>query len=230
MTCDAGTTDDAALPDDAVLLERGVMAPPPDGVASDRIMIVACGALAREILAVIRLNGWTHMDLECLPARLHNRPERIPEAVRARIRAARARGYAGVKVLYAECGAGWRLDAVCAEEGAERMPGPNCYALFDGFERHTERMPREIGALYLTDFLTRQFDALVWRGLGLDRHPELIEMLFGHYDRLVYLAQTEDKELETQALRAALALGLPFERRFTGYGDLARVLAAPVAP
>jgi hypothetical protein len=107
----------------------------------------------------------------------------------------------------------------------ERIPGPHCYAFFDGVDAFAARAEVEIGAFYLTDFLARHFEALVWRGLGLDRHPELIEMMFGHYDRLVYLAQTDDRSLDQAALRAALALGLRFERRFTGYGDLAATLA-----
>ena len=214
----------AAL-DDRDLLERGVMVDPPATPAADRVMLIACGALAREILAVIRLNGWDHMDLECLPAKLHNAPEKIPELVRAKARAARARGYGRVFVVYADCGTGGRLDAVCAEEGLERMAGPHCYAFFDGVDAFAARAEAEIGAFYLTDFLARHFDALVWRGLALDRHPELIEMLFGHYDRLVYLAQTDDPELDRAALRAALELGLRYERRRTGYGDLAATLA-----
>jgi hypothetical protein len=212
-------------PDDEALLETGVYAPPPPAPAADRVMLIACGAVAREVIAVIRLNGWTHMDLECLPAKLHNRPERIPEALRAKARAARARGYGRVVAVYGDCGTGGGVDAICVEEGMERIPGPHCYAFFDGVDAFAARAEVEIGAFYLTDFLARHFEALVWRGLGLDRHPELIEMMFGHYDRLVYLAQTDDRSLDQAALRAALALGLRFERRFTGYGDLAATLA-----
>ncbi len=219
----------AAPLDDATLVERGLFAPLPRGEAGDRVMLIACGALAREVLALIALNGWTHLDLECLPAKLHNTPDRIPEAVRAKARAARARGYGAVMALYADCGAGGRLDAVCAEEGIERIPGPHCYAFFDGLAAFEARAEAEIGAFYLTDFLARQFDALVWRGLGLDRHPELHEMYFAHYDRLVYLAQTEDPMLDVRAERAADMLGLRYERRFTGYGDLATALSAAAA-
>jgi hypothetical protein len=216
----------AVEPSDAELLERGVMIAPPAAPATDRVMLIACGALAREVRALIGLNGWTHMDLECLPARLHNAPEKIPELVRAKARAARARGYGQVFVVYADCGTGGKLDAVCAEEGLERMAGPHCYAFFDGLDAFARRAEAEIGAFYLTDFLARHFETLVWRGLALDRHPELIEMMFGHYDRLIYLAQTDDRALDAAALRAALALGLRFERRRTGYGDLAATLAA----
>jgi hypothetical protein len=211
--------------DDEALLESGVYAPPPAAPAPDRVMLIACGAVAREVLAVIGVNGWTHMDLECLPAKLHNRPERIPEALRAKARCARARGYGTILAVYADCGTGGRIDAVCAEEGIERIAGPHCYAFFDGLDKFTRRAEDELDAFYLTDFLARHFETLVWKGLGLDRHPELIEMMFGHYRRLIYLAQTDDKTLDAAALRAALALGLRYERRFTGYGDLAGALA-----
>ncbi len=216
-------------PDDRALLEEGLMSPLPVGLADARVMLIACGALAREILALKRLNGWAHMDLECLPARLHNRPDRIPEAVRARARAARARGYGRIFAVYADCGTGGRLDTVCAEEGIERIPGPHCYAFFDGLAAFEARGEAEIGAFYLTDFLARQFDALVWRGLGLHRHPELRDMLFAHYDRLVYLAQTDDPALDAAARRAAGLLELRYEKRQTGYGDLAGFLADAAA-
>ncbi|TVQ57764.1 MAG: DUF1638 domain-containing protein [Rhodobacteraceae bacterium] len=206
------------------------MAPPPAGGALARVMLIACGALAREILALRALNGWSHLDLECLPAKLHNRPERIPEAVRAKARAARARGYGKILAVYADCGTGGRLDAVCAEEGIERIPGPHCYAFFDGLDAFAARAEEEIGAFYLTDFLARQFDALVWRGLGIDRHPEIRELLFAHYDRVVHLAQTDDPALDAAARAAAAQLGLRYERRFTGYGDLATALSAAAEP
>lgn len=225
----AGPDVSAATPDDQVLLEEGLLAPLPDGPACGRVMLIACGAIAREVLAIRDLNGWSHLDLECLPARLHNRPERIPEAVRAKARAARARGYDRILAVYADCGTAGRLDAVCVEEGIERIEGPHCYAFFQGVETFAQRATQDIGAFYLTDFLARHFDALVWRGLGLDRHPELIEMLFGHYDRLVHLQQAPDPALDAAALRAAIALGLRYERRLTGFGDLAGVLARVAA-
>ncbi|RMF37280.1 MAG: DUF1638 domain-containing protein [Alphaproteobacteria bacterium] len=210
------------IPDDEALVHEGIEAAT---ARPGRVRLIACGALAREILALIRLNGWEHLELSCLPALLHNRPDRIPEAVRMRIHAARAEGVARIFVVYADCGTGGLLDTVCAEEGVERVPGPHCYAFFDGLETFDARAGDEIGAFYLTDFLARQFDALVWRGLGLDRHPELREAYFGHYDRVVHLAQTEDPALTAAARAAAERLGLAFERRFTGYGDLAAALA-----
>ncbi|MGF1551005.1 MAG: DUF1638 domain-containing protein [Paracoccaceae bacterium] len=188
-------------------------------------LLVACGALARETLAVIAANGLEdRFALTCLPAGLHNRPERIAEAVRARVRAAKAAGHERVLVLYGDCGTGGALDRVCAEEQVERVPGPHCYAMFDGLDAFAARAEAETRAFYLTDFLARQFDALVWRGLGLDRHPDLAGDYFRGYDRLVYLAQTDDPTLTARAAEAARRLGLAFERRVTGYGDLAATL------
>lgn len=188
-----------------------------------RVLILACGALAREITALVRLNGWDHMDLACLPAILHNTPDRIPAAVRKAILDHRGE-YERILVGYGDCGTGGALDAVCAELGVERLPGPHCYAFFSGVDDFLSRVEAEMGAFYLTDFLARQFDAFVVRPLGLDRHPELREMYFAHYDRVVYLAQTDDPVLTAEARRAADRLGLDFERRFTGFGELATAL------
>jgi hypothetical protein len=215
----------AGAPDDETLTEAGLA---PEGAG--RVLLIACGALAREVLALRTANGWDHLALACLPAKLHNAPEHIPEAVRARIRHGRAEGYGAIFVLYADCGTGGGLDRVCAEEAVERIPGPHCYSFFSGNEAFAARAEAgEIGAFYLTDFLARQFDALVWRGMGLDRHPELLPMLFAHYDRLVYLAQTDDPALDAKAREAADRLGLAYERRVTGYGDLAAFLAGAAA-
>ena len=204
------------------LTEQGLE---PEG-APGRVLLIACGALAREILALRDLNGWDHLDLACLPAKLHNRPSEIPERVRARIRRARADGYASVFVVYADCGTGGLLDRVCEEEGVERIAGPHCYSFFDGNEVFAERAEAgEITAFYLTDFLTRQFDTLIWKGMGFDRHPELVAMMFGNYEKIVYLAQTDDPALEAKARAAADRLGLGFEMRRTGYGDLAGFVA-----
>jgi hypothetical protein len=213
-------------PDDRTLTEAGLAAPArPAGRAADRVLVIACGALAREILALSAANGWTHLDLQCLPAILHNRPERIPDAVEAAVTAARA-SYQRVFVAYGDCGTGGLLAARCAALGVEMLPGAHCYAFFDGVEAFAARAEAEMRAFYLTDFLARQFDAFVWQPLGLDRHPELRDAYFGAYERLVYLAQTEDPGLDTLAAGHAARLGLAYERRFTGYGDLAPALAA----
>jgi hypothetical protein len=191
------------------------MAPP----SPPRTLLIACGALAREVLALIRLNGWSHMAVACLPAKLHNTPARIPEAVRAKIRNAR-RKYDEILVLYGDCGTGGRLDAVLAEEGIERIPGPHCYAFYSGVDAFLAQAEAELACFYLTDYLARHFERLVIAGLGLDRHPKLLPLYFGNYEKLVYLAQTPDPQLERKAKAAALRLGLAFEHRPTGYGDL----------
>ena len=191
------------------------MTPP----APPRTLLIACGALAREVLALIELNGWTHMDVACLPAKLHNTPARIPEAVCAKIRGAR-RQYERILVLYGDCGTGGRLDAVLAEEGIERIPGPHCYALYSGVDAFLARAEAECTCFYLTDYLARHFERLVIAGLGLDRHPELLPAYFGNYEKLIYLAQAPDPQLERKAKAAALRLGLAYEHRPTGYGGL----------
>lgn len=184
-----------------------------------RLLVLACGALAREVLAVVRLNGWTHVEVRCLPARLHLVPARIAPEVDAAL--GRLRGeYDQVFVAYADCGTSGALDAVLAAHGAERLPGLHCYGLFVGGDTWDALQEQEPGTFYLTDFLTRHFDSLVWRPLELDVHPELVEDVFGNYRRLLYLAQTDDDVLTRRARDAADRLGLAFERRFTGYGDL----------
>jgi Protein of unknown function (DUF1638) len=184
-----------------------------------RTLLIACGALAREVLALIRLNGWSHMAVACLPAKLHNTPARIPEAVRAKIRGAR-RKYDEILVLYGDCGTGGGLDAVLTEEGVERIPGPHCYAFYTGVDAFLAQAEAEPACFYLTDYLARHFERLVIAGLGLDRHPELLPLYFGNYEKLVYLAQTPDPQLERKAKAAALRLGLAYEHRATGYGGL----------
>ncbi len=209
------------LPPDSALTERGLPAPDaPEG----RVLIIACGALAREILALRDLNGWDHLDLTCLPANLHLWPDRIPDAVEAAVTEARER-YGRIFVAYADCGTGGLLQARCAALGVEMIAGPHCYSFFDGNDAFAARGDAEMRCFFLTDFLVRQFDAFVWKPMGLDRHPELRDMLFGNYETLVYLAQTEDAALDAEAEKCAARLGLRFERRFTGYGDLAGALA-----
>lgn len=199
-----------------------------DGMAATgrgRLLVLACGALAREILSLIRTNGWSHVDLHCLPAILHNHPDRIAPAVRDAVMARRD-AYDQVFVAYADCGTGGDLGRVCADLGIQMIRGPHCYAFFEGVEAFADR--GEVFSFFLTDFLTRQFDTFVWRGLKIDRHPDLLPMYFGHYQKLVYLAQTDDPRLTEQAQAAADKLGLSFERRFTGFGELASALEAAV--
>jgi len=188
-----------------------------------RTLIIACGALAQELLAVIKANGWSHMSVTCLPADLHNRPERIPELLRAKIRDTRD-GYDQVLALYGDCGTGGLLDTMLAEEGVARIDGAHCYEFYAGHDVFEDMHEREIGTFYLTDYLVRHFDRLIIQGLGLDRHPELFPMYFGNYNRLVYLAQTEDPALTDRARAAADRLGLAFERHQTGMNGLAEFL------
>ena len=215
-------------PADDALTETGCDAPaasPAAGGAS----LIACGALAHEILALIRVNGWTHLHLRCLPAKLHLRPELIPDEVARAVAEERAAARDPF-VVYADCGTGGRLQARCDALGVEMIPGPHCYSFFDGNAAFAARGDAEMTAFYLTDFLVRQFDAFVWRPMGLDRRPELRDMLFGNYERLVHLAQVEDPELERLGREAAARLGLLHERRLTGYGDLSDFLARAAQP
>ena len=190
-----------------------------------RTLIIGCGALAHEILAIKRLNGWDHIDLQCFPAILHNQPDKITDAVASAVY--NAQGYDKILVAYADCGTGGMLAAKCKDLNVEMIAGPHCYSFFEGNSAFTAR--GEFTSFYLTDFLARQFDAFVWRPLGLDRHPNLKEMYFGNYEKLVYLAQTNDDRLTKTAEECAKRLGLAFERRFTGYGDLQVALEAAAA-
>lgn len=188
------------------------------------ILILACGALAHEVLALVRLNRWEHVDVTCLPAKLHLRPELIAPAVDEKL-SELGPSYGRVFVAYADCGTGGELDRVLARHGAERLPGLHCYGFFAGEAAWEALQDEEPGTFYLTDFLARHFDALVVRPLGLDRYPELVEDVFGNYRRLVFLAQTDDDSLAARARTAAGRLGLAYERRFTGYGELTPALS-----
>ena len=189
-------------------------------------LVIGCGALAPELVALTRRAGLPEMDLTCLPATLHNRPEKIPAAVVARIRRARRDGYGRIFVAYADCGTGGLLDRALEVEGVERLAGAHCYEVYAGREAFATLAEDEPGTFYLTDFLVRNFDRLVVRGLGLDRHPELLPVYFGNYTRLLYLAQTEDATLTATAAAGALRLDLAFERRFTGLGELGPAVRA----
>jgi len=179
------------------------------------VLLVGCAALARELTALAKLNGWTHLVTEWLPAELHNRPEEIPAAVARCLDKAEGQ-YEEIFVAYGDCGTGGRLDELLAKRGIRRLPGPHCYAFLSGsgvFDRLQEEEP---GPFYLTDFLVRNFDRLVIRGLGLDRHPELHGSYFGNYRRVVYLAQARSEPLLARARECAEELRLDFEFRFTG--------------
>jgi hypothetical protein len=181
----------------------------------ETVLLIACGALAKEIVEIKKLNGWTHVKIQCLPPELHNRPEKIPEAVRAEIKKY-ASEFDNIFVAYADCGTGGMLDSVLAEYEIERLPGTHCYEFFSGSTEFAELADEEPGTFYLTDFLTRHFDRLIKKGLGLDRHPELMAAYFGNYRRLVYLSQSDSPKLEEQARAHADYLGLEYLHKHTG--------------
>ncbi|NKX40771.1 DUF1638 domain-containing protein [Rhodobacteraceae bacterium R_SAG1] len=207
--------------EESSLTERGLAAPEKK---TGRILLIACGALAREILAIKDANQLDHIDLTCLPAKLHLYPEQIVDAVEGAV-AKHRMTYDTIHVVYADCGTGGVLERKCAELGVEMIAGPHCYSFFEGnetFARHTDE--GEITAFYLTDFLVKQFDAFVWRPMGLDKHPELRDMVFGNYTKLVYQSQITDADLLAKAKDCANRMGLAFEHRHTGYGDLERAM------
>jgi len=191
-----------------------------------KVHIIACGAIAREILALSTQHGLDHIELQCLPAIWHSFPEKIAPGVEKAIADARAKGAQRIFIGYADCGTGGSLDAICLREGVERLAGPHCYSFFAGNADFSARWDDDFSAFFLTDFLARQFDAFVVEPLGLDRHPELRDAYFGNYTKLVYLCQEEDPVLADKAMAAARYLGLAYEYRFTGFGDLATEIVA----
>lgn len=191
---------------------------------ADRVRVIACGAIAREVIAICRANALKHIDLVCLPAIWHVYPEKIAPAMREAIADARREGYSRIFIGYAECGTQGQLDKICAEEGIERIGGPHCYSFYTGNEAFARAADDEFSVFYLTDLLARQFESFVIEPLKLEQHPELKEMVFGNYTKIVYLAQTEDAELQKKAKWAADYLGLDYEYRFTGYGDLTQAI------
>jgi len=205
--------------DDKSLAENGLDLSGQNG----RVLLLACGALAHEILTLIKINDWGHMDLKCLPANLHLYPDRIPTEVEKSVLKHRD-AYDDIFVVYADCGTGGLLLKKCKELGVEMVEGPHCYSFFETNEAFASLPEDECTAFYLTDFLVRQFDAFVWKPMGLDRHPQLLEMYFGNYEKLVYQAQTNQPDLDKKAAEIATRMGLKFERRFTGYGDLQTTL------
>lgn len=188
-------------------------------VDNARVLLIACGALAREIVDLVERNNWQAFDIQCLPAKWHNTPQFIVPALREKIRKHRA-DYKKIFVLYGDCGTGGLLDAMLEEEGVERIDGPHCYSFYSGNAEFSKREEADMRSFFLTDYLARHFDKLMWQGLGLDKHPELLPDYFQHYEKVVYLAQVRDGDLERKAEAAAVKLGLDYEYRFTGYGEL----------
>lgn len=192
---------------------------------NEKVLVIGCGMIAREVLAVTQKLGLDHIELTCLPAEFHYYPERIAPAMDAAIEKAKAEGYRHIFVGYADCGTGGHLDRICEKHGVERLGGPHCFALYQGLGAFEKIGEGDMTSFYMTDFLCRQFEAFFIKPLGLDRHPELAKDFFGNYEKLIYLAQTDDPALEKVARDAADMLGLAYERRRTGYGDLEPALA-----
>ena len=208
---------------DVVDAELRLGSPGAKRTSAEKVRVIACGAIAREIIAIRDANGLGHIDLLCLPAIWHAHPEKIAPGVEKAIEEARAEGFSRIFVGYADCGTGGLLDRVCERLGVERIAGPHCYSFFAGNDAFAAR-DDDVTSFFLTDFLARQFRAFVIEPLGLDRHPQLKDMYFGNYTKLVYLSQVEDEALQQKAKEAADYLGLAYEYRFTGYGDLTGAL------
>ena len=197
--------------------------------ARDKILVIACGAIARQLVHIRNLNQWDHIELQCLPSELHNQPGHIPLAVEAKIKT-QASLYRKIFIAYADCGTGGALDKVLKAYGIARIPGAHCYEFFTGSEKFHALAESEPGSFYLTDFLTRHFERLVIKGLGIDRLPQLKSVYFKNYKRLVYLAQTQSEELHDMARNHALKLDLNYEYHYCGSGPLSRVLKPALEP
>jgi len=189
------------------------------------VRVIACGMIAREILAINEQLGLDHIDLKCLPADYHHHPEKIAPAMDIAIQEAREEGFEHIFAGYADCGTGGELDKVCAKHSIERIEGPHCFSFYLGNDQFAKQGDDHMTTFFITDFLARHFDTFMKRPLGLDRHPELRDMYFSNYKKALYLAQTNDPELDKNAEQAAKFLGLEYERRYTGYGDLTPALA-----
>ena len=191
---------------------------------SDKILVIACGALAKEITALIRINDWTHLQLRYLPAKLHNEPHNIPQNIRKNLINAQNK-FSQIFIGYADCGTGGKLDNLLEEFGVQRLPGAHCYEFFSSNQTFSKMLEEEPGSFFMTDFLVKSFEKLIWQGLKINSHPELLNIYFRHYKRLVYLAQTESPALQTQAQEIAQRLGLNYLHRYTGYGALSPALS-----
>ena len=189
------------------------------------VLVITCAAIAREVNEIKKLGQWEQMDLQAITADLHMTPEKIPGAVAEKIDQARDQ-YEHIFVAYGDCGTSGELDRVLEERGVKRLPGAHCYDFLAGRDSFEKMQEDEPGTFYLTDFLAQHFQRLVIEVLGIDRHPELLEMYFGNYTRLVYLAQTDSEEHTKMASAAAEQLGLRFERVFTGMGEMVPELDA----
>ncbi len=194
------------------------------GVRSQTVRVIACGMIAREVLAVKQRHGLENLELVCLPAQFHYMPDKIVPALEVAIDEARQAGIENIFVGFADCGTGGLLDRMCENHGVSRIDGPHCYAFYQGMKEFERVADDDMTAFYMTDFICRQFESFFIKPLGLDRHPELVSSYFGNYEKLIYLAQTDDPALDKVAEDAAKMLNLTYERRPTGYGDLTDAL------
>ena len=194
-----------------------------------KTLIIACGALSHELIHLVRANNWDHLDITCVPAKIHHTPARIPGAFRKKIRDNRDR-YGRIFAMIGDCGTAGELDKVLEDEGVERIAGPHCFSFLSGNDAFEEWTQDEITAFYLSDFFCWNFDKIVWESLGLDRRDDLADFVFSNYTKIVYIAQTENQALQEKARQIADRLGLEYEYRFTGYGDMEKTLTSiPVA-
>src|SRR6266508_3263261 len=203
-----------------------MLLPTNSGVSSPTVAFVLCGALAREVIAIVRRHGWD-VALFGVAASDHMQPVRIAPDVERRLRELIPR-FERVVVLYGDCGASGRLDAVLARYNVPRIAGPHCYEMYGG-AAFDAQMAADPGAFFLTDFLVRGFEGTIAKGLGLDRFPELRDVYFANYNRLVYMVQQEDAALIAKAQAIAVTLGLPLELQRTGYGQLEQRLVELMA-
>lgn len=197
---------------------------------ANRTLFISCGALAGDIRAVVNTPGWEHVEFEYLPANLHNRPEQITPALQDLLEH-RAADYARIVVGYGDCGTGGHLDRLLEHyPNATRLPGDHCYAFFTGIDRFLEQFHGELGTFFLTDYMVKHQEALIFGALGLTDHPELIDMYFGNYTRALYIAQNPTPELTEAARSCATRLNLAFDQLDVGRGLLeSRILELRVA-
>lgn len=193
-------------------------------------LVIACGALASELRTVLRAQDLAGaVEVTYLPANLHNRPERIVPELEPMLQQAALQNRA-VFVAYADCGTGGALDALLERHpGVTRLPGSHCYEFFSGAEQFAAMHEEELGTLFLTDFLAKHFEPLLWQGLGLDRHPELRDTYFGNYRRVVLISQSTDPEIVALGRAAAARLTLDFEHRHVGLEPFTGAVAEAVA-
>ena len=192
------------------------------------LTLVACGALARELLLITSQFPEGSVDISCLPASWHNHPERIVLGLRRKVASLRRKGRR-VAVVYGDCGTGGEIDAFQKAEKVDRIPGPHCYEMFMGPSVSGAEMERELSTFFLTDYMVRHFERIVMQGMGLRKHPQLRDMYFGNYTRALYIAQTENEGLQAKARAATAELGLAYEYRFTGFSGLPAWVAASVS-